>query len=87
MEKTTVQQLLVNCSWLVTVSDKGVTVSLSRKAMESCQKTIRTYVMRLLPWVLAGLATCGGTAGVRIWLLQQPNAPATSPAEDVLPQP
>ena len=85
MEKTTVQQLTVECSWIVTVSDKGVTVSLSRKAMESCRKTIHTYVMRVLPWVLASLATYGGTAGVMNWLRQQPETPAISPTEEVAP--
>lgn len=83
MKKTTIQQLLVNYSWIVTLSDQGITMSLSSKAMESCRKTILT---RVLPWVLASLATYGGTAGVVNWLRQQPETPATSPTEDMAPQ-
>lgn len=86
MKKTTAQQLPADCSWIVTVSDKGVTVSLSREAVESCRKAIRTFVMRVLPWLLAGLAT-GEMTGARVWLLQQSDAPATAPTEDVVPQP
>ena len=81
----TVLELLGDQSLVVIVSDKGVIVSLSKEVMESCGKTVRTYIMRILPWILTvGLTALGGTAGIRA-LLQQ-DTPAISPTEEVIPQ-
>jgi hypothetical protein len=86
--KPTAVQASADHSWILTVSDKGVTLSLSSEAIKSCGQTIRAYAIRVLPWVMTVLiAASGGTAGVRIWLLQQQGTPTISPTEDVLPQP
>lgn len=86
-QKTRLPEPSADCSWVVTVSDKGVIIRLSHEAIESCRKTVRAYLMHVLPWLLAGLTTAGGTAGVRVLLQQQQGTPATSPTEDVSPQP
>ena len=86
--KPIAEQVSADHSWILTVSDKGVTLRLSSEAMKSCGQTVRAYLIRVLPWVMAGLmAALSGTAGVRSWLLQQQGTPAISPTEDVSPQP
>lgn len=73
-------------AWLVMISDKGAAVWCSDKVMKACGKTLRQLTRGVLPWVLTGLTTFGGMAGVVNWLRQQPETPATSPTEEIAPQ-
>lgn len=77
------KNLLPNPNWRIEISSNGLSIHLSREVMSCWSQTLR----RVLPWVLTALTAFGGTAGVRLWLLQQPDPPATSPTEDVYPQP
>ncbi|MEO0374491.1 MAG: hypothetical protein AAF329_07610, partial [Cyanobacteria bacterium P01_A01_bin.17] len=83
MDQKPAPESFVDYAWIVMVSDKGMTLKFSDKAMGALGRQL----YRALPWILTSLTTLGGTAGVRILLQQQQGTPATSPTEDVLPQP
>ncbi|MEM0978753.1 MAG: hypothetical protein AAGH78_00630 [Cyanobacteria bacterium P01_H01_bin.58] len=83
MEQKPTPESFTDYAWIFIVSDKGVTLKFSSEVMESLGKQLRVA----LPWLLAVLTTfVSGTAGVKFWLLEQPETPATFPTEEIAPQ-
>lgn len=62
----------------VVVKFSGVTLKLTKEFVESFGRSV-------LPVLLSLAAALGGTAGVNVWLQQQPNAPTVPKTEDICP--
>ena len=86
MSKRQNPESFTDYGWIFMISDKGMTLKFSSEAMAAAGKQLRHFQRIALPWVLTGLTTFGGTAGVVNWLRQQPETPATSPTEEVAPR-
>ncbi|MEM9949388.1 MAG: hypothetical protein AAF810_25420 [Cyanobacteria bacterium P01_D01_bin.36] len=65
-------------SWFLFVSDKGVSMSFSSDVVNALRVRTYKYLTKVaIPWMLILL----GSAGIKTWLLPQPNSSVT-PTEE-----